>query len=252
MPIATTCPRCQAVYNLADHLEGHKVRCKKCQAIIAVGNGAAPTEEKAQITATPERRPKAAPARLEEREEPPRRRKSREDEPPRKSGGNMILLIVGGGLAFVFLLCLGIGGVAFYLFWGSGGGGVGQAAKDMLTDVSGPWPEPMPPRGFGLRADQVVTVRVANASNPFVRDEVSDRLSDLRDKGGNFNSINSVAMNDRMTVMLAPVRDVQAFANRIDFGTVRSVKDRMITMVAHDVPGAPAPNADQVTIALYR
>jgi hypothetical protein len=238
------------VYNLADHLEGHKVRCKKCQAIISVGNGAARSEEKAQITAAPERRPKAAPARLEEKEAPPRRRKSRDDDRPRKSGGNTTLLIVGGVLAFVFLLCLGIGGGVFYFFWGSGGGGVGQAAKDMLVDVSGPWPEPMPLRG--MRQDQVVIVRVANCSNPFVADEVRDRLGALMDKGSNFSGVTSSGVNDRMTVMIAPVRDVQAMANKIDFGTVRSVKDRMITMVAHDVPGVPAPNADQVTIALYR
>jgi HEAT repeat protein len=51
-------------------------------------------------------------------------------------------------------------------------------------------------------------------------------------------------------MMLAPVSDPQAFANKIDCGVVRSVSGRTITLLAAKVEGPP-PDADPATKALF-
>ena len=41
MPVVTTCPECEAKLKFPDSANGKKVRCPKCQGIIALGNAAA-------------------------------------------------------------------------------------------------------------------------------------------------------------------------------------------------------------------
>ena len=54
-----------------------------------------------------------------------------------------------------------------------------------------------------------------------------------------------------MTVLLGPVRDINAFAKQLKrLGTVRQVDSNMITLIARKVEGPP-PNADTVTKALF-
>jgi len=232
MPIATTCPHCRAVYNLADHLRDHTVRCKKCQGAIVVGKGAAlRSQEKAKSPAAGKR--------------PPRRQQDKSPPPLRKRGSSR-LLIIGLILGGAALLLLG-GVLAFLLLTGR----LGDKAPDLLVNVSGPWPEPMPfpPIMGNVDPSSAVIVRVANAGEESTRQDVSERLGYLADTA--FVASTGATKDDRMSLRLAPVKDPKAFADKIDFATVRSVSGRTITIVARK-PDGPMSDPDDVTKALYR
>lgn len=247
MPIPTVCPHCQTNYTLADHLAGKNVRCKNCDEVIPVPKSAEGSGRHERIQK--EARPAKAPAR---EEAPPRIRQRDRDSRPRSSGGNRGLLIGLIGCAVLLLLVLTAGGVGLF-FWlsgksGSGGGGV----SDLLVDVGGPWPEPMVPARMGqMPPELTVTIHVANVEDEFTRDDVSGRLGKLVDVGRGSGSVSS-SNGSRMTIRLYPVQDPKAFADKIDFATVRGVSGRTITLVARKVEGAPPPNADAVSKALFR
>jgi predicted Zn finger-like uncharacterized protein len=231
MSIATTCPHCRAVYNLADHLRDHTVRCKKCQGAIVVGKGATPrSQEKAKVPAAGKR--------------PPRR--EHEKSSRRKRGGSRLLpigLILGGAA----LLLLGGGVLAFLLLSGR----LGNRAPDMLVNVSGPWPEPMdfPPIMGNVDRSPAVVIRIANALDEETRQEVGERLGYLADNG--FPASTGASKDDRTAIRMSPVKDPKAFADKIDFATVRGVSGRTITIVARK-PDGPMSDPDDVTKALYR
>jgi hypothetical protein len=101
-----------------------------------------------------------------------------------------------------------------------------------------------------MAPDSTITVHVAGAADEPTRDAIRDKLGALADAGRG-SGVSSASQGDRMTVRITPVRDPKAFADKIDFGTVRSVDGRIITMIARKVEGAPAANADVVTKALF-
>jgi predicted Zn finger-like uncharacterized protein len=248
MPIPTTCPSCQTVYSLADHLRGKKVRCKNCDEVIVVGASAkarsaeerdegAGRQERIQSGA---RRPKLAPARDED-ERPRRREREDSSRPGRKSNRGLIIGLIAGGVGLLLLVAGGIL-VAVLLL-----GKTPNSVSDLLVDGGGPWPEP---RGGFMAPDSTITVHVAGAADEPTRDAIRDKLGALADAGRG-SGVSSASQGDRMTVRITPVRDPKAFADKIDFGTVRSVDGRIITMIARKVEGAPAANADVVTKALF-
>lgn len=101
MSIRARCPQCAAEYNLADTLAGKKVRCKKCQALIAVPG---PAEAVAPAPAsTPTARPR-------------RRDRDEDDAPPvKKKGSGLVLWLVLGGVGALLLLpLLCCGGVLMF------------------------------------------------------------------------------------------------------------------------------------------
>jgi predicted Zn finger-like uncharacterized protein len=253
MAIRTICPSCRAVFSLADHLAGKTVRCNKCDEAIVVpvtkGRADQDTDDtefndggRAKIQTRPQS-PRRPPARSEEGTGRSRRRDRDEDTEPRRrrSGGNRGLLI-GLGVGCAVLALLG-GGVTLAVVLWFAKHPSGNPMSDLLVDVSGPWPEP------GLRAppDRVVTVRVAGVGDEYTRDAAYDKLEALISGGGGY-AMASSSNGDRMTVKLSPVSDVQAFSQKLDFGTVRSVQGRVITVVARKVEGPP-PNADSVAKA---
>jgi HEAT repeat protein len=67
---------------------------------------------------------------------------------------------------------------------------------------------------------------------------------------GGRGGTSSAHLGDRMTILVGPVRDPQACAGKIDFGTVRRVSGRTISVVAHKVEGLP-PDTDAVTKAVH-
>src|SRR5947207_2091232 len=92
MSIRIRCPECETVYTLTDTTAGKKIRCKKCQGVIAVPQAdaeavTAPASKKDEVTKAKTR---PAPARDEEDEPRPKRRRDEDDEdeprPKKKKG----------------------------------------------------------------------------------------------------------------------------------------------------------------------
>ena len=259
MSLSLVCSSCQARLKVRENLAGRKIKCPKCGQTLVV-----PTDEEPE-SAPPKASPiTSRPRPVEEEEERPtrkrrseedneeteededcgrrrrRERDDREDDRPRprrkrkagKSGGKglLIVLLAGGGLVVLLL-----GGVllAFYFFAGG-------------SDIGGSWPEPMPVRGMNFPPDSTAIFHVSNVRDEYTREVFSQRLGSLF--GG--NTMVSSCQGDRMTVKISPVLDLKALADKIDFGTVRSVSGRTITVVAQKVEG-PGPNADKLTKALF-
>ncbi|HEX5273042.1 MAG TPA: hypothetical protein VFW33_21240 [Gemmataceae bacterium] len=89
------------------------------------------------------------------------------------------------------------------------------------------WPsarEP-PPGDFG----SAVTFHLAGVDRIDSWDELTGDLARLRDDGPS-RYFSASTNGDRATVVLAPVKDPEALAGRIDFGTVRRVRGRVITV----------------------
>jgi hypothetical protein len=137
MPIQIACPQCDWEYNLADSLQGKRVRCKNCDATFVVedkgaGKKREPDQEKI-VNADENRRPRARqgypenakrrdryddederPARRredwDEEDREPRFRKKRKEEPSNTGliigliAGGAGLLAVGAVVAIIFLL----------------------------------------------------------------------------------------------------------------------------------------------------
>jgi predicted Zn finger-like uncharacterized protein len=81
MPIRIECPGCQASYAVADDLRGKKIRCRKCQAVVAVGGAARPASSEATQARPPARRgPAPAARRRDDEDDRPRRRRDDDDE----------------------------------------------------------------------------------------------------------------------------------------------------------------------------
>jgi hypothetical protein len=158
------------------------------------------------------------------------------------------------------LLWVGIGGgvvvlavTAVLLIWllnrspnqpGGGGGGIG----DQAIDVSGAWPDPGPFRGVSPPADAVVTFHIVIVGVSLKnggQEAVLNAEADIHQKLGNVVRSSGSAMgrvgasdddpsgrNRRMTDLYGPVPDdPKGIADRITFGTVRSVSGRTITVV---------------------
>lgn len=71
-----------------------------------------------------------------------------------------------------------------------------------------------------------VTVEISPITREGERQEVAAILSGMT--GGTGHTMTIRTSGDKMTVMLSPVRDVQAFARRINFGHVERIRDRTI------------------------
>jgi predicted Zn finger-like uncharacterized protein len=267
MAIQSACPTCGVSFSLADHLLGKKVRCKQCKHIFLVEaasettgaeepkveTGNDPTDLADKIQSEPRRSKNAfVPEEVEEVEpERPRQRyRDEEDEEqahrPRRQPASHRSLLVPLMAAAVGLLVLASGIVFAIMLWS---GDNQETGDDLNVDLSGPWPVAAHPGDMGFPADLTVTLHIARAGDENTCEAISDRLRELVDSrpGG---SISYAAAHDRMTVVLAPVKDPEAFAAKIDFGTVRGVEGRMITLIARKVARRPA-NAESVTKALH-
>jgi predicted Zn finger-like uncharacterized protein len=117
MSILVQCPECSAEHDLTDHLAGKKVRCKKCEAVVAVPPSTATAEDAPR---RPRSRPEAATGVQEKRapqpdrddEERPRRRSwgeendrpvrpQRTSSPPSNMWIVWLLAMVGGGVLLI-------------------------------------------------------------------------------------------------------------------------------------------------------
>jgi len=108
-----------------------------------------------------------------------------------------------------------------------------------------------PPPDFDIskqyREDEIVTINIQGIPDERARKYILERLPALM---GTRYLMTSRVSGDVTVVVLAPVNNPEAFARKIDFGTVNSVKGRMIDVTAKklDIPSA---DADAVTQALF-
>jgi hypothetical protein len=200
----------------------------------------------------------------EDEEDRPRRKKRRKP----KQSSVLLWALIGGGMVVVAGVTILL---VVLLNRKSGDDGAGPHAggvADQFVDVGGPWPEPPPFRGWAPSPDSVITFHVALIGTSFQRDGregiqdaeelVAIKLAALvgpmvGPRTGSLGaSTDGPGGQRRMTSLYAPVtQPAQALADKIDFGTVRSVNGRTITLVVR-VPEGPPASADAVTRALYR
>jgi len=74
--------------------------------------------------------------------------------------------------------------------------------------------------------EETVTIEISSISKSTEREEVLEILRGMTDTAGHRMSIRSDG--DKMTIILSPVSDVQAFARRINFGHVVKIDDRTV------------------------
>lgn len=214
--IHATCPGCQTAYTFGERLHGKKVRCKKCGQVFLV---------KKTASSSPE---------FDEAED---------DVTDTRNRRVLILALVGGGLT-LFVGAVLLSAVLFP--------SLRSAVREQFdSDFRGSWPVPTPPAGYGagIAEDNIVTLHVAGVADEIAQDAIYGKATALADDG-NASFICAAREGNRMTVRLGIVRDPQACADKIDFGTVRRISGRTISVVAHTVEG-PAPDADVVTRTLF-
>ena len=127
---------------------------------------------------------------------------------------------------------------------------LGAAGAYLLTrDPDGPWPEVQmaPLRGPGNEILEDVMVHVAGVTDDYNAGIITRKLARLADPPNNKGMI-SAKKGDRITARVTST-DPQATAKKIDFGTVRKVSGRVITVDAKPVE-VPAEN-DEIGKALY-
>lgn len=76
--------------------------------------------------------------------------------------------------------------------------------------------------------DESVTVEVSNLPSDRASDEVLEALKTLHDANARYKRTKSTFNDGTLTVTLAPVSDVDAFARRIEFGKVTEVSGRTV------------------------
>lgn len=71
--------------------------------------------------------------------------------------------------------------------------------------------------GCGYGPEKTVTVEISGVAAA-AKDQIQEKLKTMTDSSG--HSMSTSSSGDTMTVKLAPVSDVEAFAKKIDFGKV--------------------------------
>ena len=72
--------------------------------------------------------------------------------------------------------------------------------------------------GCGFDPEQTVTIEISGVADAAAREQIQEKLKGMTDSSG--HSMSTSTSGDTMTVKLAPVSDVEAFAQKIDFGKV--------------------------------
>ena len=70
--------------------------------------------------------------------------------------------------------------------------------------------------GCGYGPEKTVTIEISGVAA--AKDQIQEKLKVMTDSSG--HSMSTSSSGDTMTVKLAPVSDVEAFAKKIDFGKV--------------------------------
>jgi hypothetical protein len=235
-------------------LRGKKVRCKNCGEVIAVESSAkarGAEEASDEGSGRQERiqpgvkRPNRALLYDDDEERPRRRERDDSFHPRRKSNSGLIIGLIVGGVVLLLLLAGGAIVAAVLLL-----GNTADQPPVPVVDTNVPWPQPRPEFVDNSAPPDTVVVHVTGISNEFMSEAVQEKLGKLADDGQG-QHLFAHTHNGRTTVRVSPVNDPKAFAAKIDFGTVNSVKGRTITMAVGKLEGVPGPDADGVTKALF-
>jgi len=81
---------------------------------------------------------------------------------------------------------------------------------------------------FSHDPEKTVIIEISPITRNSDREEIAEILSGMTDGSGHTMTIRT--NGDKMTVRLSPVRDIEAFARRINFGRVERIEDRTITI----------------------
>ena len=73
---------------------------------------------------------------------------------------------------------------------------------------------------------ETVTVQITGVDDASDRDDIQETLKGMTD--GSSHMMTTSSSGDTMTVSLSPVKDVEAFSKKINFGKVTEVDDRTI------------------------
>jgi HEAT repeat protein len=254
MAIQARCPECNKTYNLADHMLGKSVLCKQCAQPFTVKPTRKPEADFEPASQKPSGiRAQRAPAVPPPEEDEAARAHGRvdEDEPsrrprkPQKSGSALTLWLILGGAGVLVLA----GAIVLVIVLAKRS----PSDPDIPdVDVGGEWPKIK--SRFGRPVDEwTVVFHVAGVFDEYTQEEVNRKAGRLAEPGRGGTSLVSAAdgrFPGRVTIHVRPVGDVDACAKRVDFGEVRGVSGRVITVVARKAAGPP-PGADPLTKALF-
>jgi hypothetical protein len=227
MSFRILCPHCQAGCNLAVDPQGRKVECPRCQQVFTYDAAQQAVTDNDNIKEAIRPEPRRAGITSAPRLTWPE--SENEDEPPlpvKKRSYRTLVLTIG------LMLLLAGSGVGGYLWLNRMG--------DLVED-SPVWLRP-PRIAQQFTPEQIVTLHIVRTEYDATPDQISRKLQALVDPGQPYD-VNSMWVGNHATVVMATVKDPDALAAKIDFGKVRRVKDRIITVVARKIePTRPSAN----------
>jgi hypothetical protein len=258
---------------LKEDLAGKRIKCPQCQKPFLVE----PDEEEEAVVAAPRRKASQPPPEDEdEPEERPRRKKKK------KQSAALFWTLIGGGAAAVVAAVV-ILIVVLNKKSGDGSTPVARNAENQekkddnqerkgdnqekkgdrpsrvpepFVPVNGPWPEPGGFRGASPPPETVVTVRTVMVGDSYrisgkaiaEREQaIRKRFHDIAGPGTAKVGASDDTGDGKFRLMvdrMGPVKDTAAeFAKKIDFGTVHSVENQVITLIVRrdQVPAGNAP-----------
>lgn len=74
--------------------------------------------------------------------------------------------------------------------------------------------------------EQTVTIEITGTLDDAQQEEITEKLKTMTD--GSSHSVSTMSSGNSMTITLAPVSDVQAFVDKINFGEVTAVEGRTV------------------------
>lgn len=98
--------------------------------------------------------------------------------------------------------------------------------------------------GCSYGPEQTVTIEITGELDDAEQEQIIEKLKTMTD--GSSHSMSSFSSGNSTTIELAPVGDVQAFADKIDFGEVTAVEGRTVKVSVGDdeTEGEDSDSAD--------
>jgi hypothetical protein len=225
------CPKCRAKLQVPS-TKASSLRCPKCQKLIFLEepDDELDNEDEDELDEHP--RKKSRIHHEDDEDDRPRRKSTKRG----KHTDNTAILgaVIGGG---VLLLVLVIG-VTIYLVSRSKTDSTDSppsksssspfglpASRD--DDFSGPWPL----AANALPPGDTIVLHITGVADQGTADAISERINELVPPAKNSRrSISTSFRLPRMTVIINPIKSAEEFAKLIDFGQVKSIDGRVISI----------------------
>jgi predicted Zn finger-like uncharacterized protein len=154
MSLQITCPSCRTALRIPDEARGKKVRCRSCQEMFTVPQGASDEMEALpghdsremdeQIQDAPRPRRRSIVEEDDDRDRDRPRPRKRNVARPSTSGGAPVALIIGGVIAGLLLVAGGLAAVGWLLWSSPGSGSPGPVAGGPGVDAIVVGGQPIP------------------------------------------------------------------------------------------------------------